>query len=218
MIRRACRALLIAAVTLLSASAIAADQIQEHSTAFPIPERYKLVNDFDGALRISTAVKITERLQALERLNGTQIVFLAVPSVGTEGIYGYAVRVFEKWDIGNNRQGNGVLFLASRDGVVILTGPGIAGALPDVKIGRIFRNIIEPRWKKEEYSEGIEEAIDEMIKAARGEDTAPAFYDYLHPITATKPEHIWIGILILFGVAYAVTLLYRRRKRKLEVQ
>jgi uncharacterized membrane protein YgcG len=201
-----------ACFAIVSASAV--NDERRTNTAYPIPDHYKLVNDYDGALRISTAIEITKKLQALESLNGTQIVFLSVPFVGAEGVNAYAIKVFEKWDLGNNRQGNGVLFLASREGTAIVTGPGIAGALPDVKLGRIVREVIEPHWKREEYSEGIRVAIDEMIKAAKHEDTAPTFYDYAHPIVPTKPEHILIGVLIFFGIGYVSTVLHSRKKQK----
>ncbi len=205
---------LLTGACLVIASADAANDERQTGAAFPIPDHYKHINDYYGTLRISRAVELTNKLQALERLNGTQIVFLSVPSVGEEGVHAYAVKVAEKWDIGNNGQGNGVLFLASGHGAVILTGPGIAGALPDVKISRIFREIIEPHWKRDEFSEGAEAAIDEMIKAAKGEDTAPTFYDYAHPIVPTKPEHILIGVLILFGIGYVVLVLRGRKKQR----
>lgn len=185
---------------------------------FPIPDHYRFINDYDGAIRISTAVEITKRLEELERSNGTRIVFLSVPHVGDEGVDVYSGRVFQKWNIGNNGQDNGVLFLASEDGVVIRTGAGIAGAIPDVKIGRIFREIIEPRWKRGEQSEAIEAGIDEMIKAAKGEDTLPTFFDYSRPYVPTRPEHILIGLLVLVGVGYVAMMIRSHIKRKKKTQ
>jgi len=190
---------------------------QQEDTAFPIPDRYSLVNDYFGVLMISKAVEITKKLQALERRNGTQIVFLSVPSVGAEGIRAYAIRVAIKWDIGNNGQGNGVLFLVSqKDGGYILTGPGIQGAIPDVLVGRIFRETIGPLWQREQYSEGIEAAIDRMIKAALGEETDATFYDYANAIVPVRTETRIIALLVLLGAAYASVLLwvrYKKRKR-----
>ncbi|MDR1935158.1 MAG: TPM domain-containing protein [Candidatus Accumulibacter sp.] len=192
----------------LSAVAVASDE--QKKEAFPIPDRYTLVNDYTGVLLFSTAVRITEKLQTLERQNGTQIVILIVPSVGDGGVMEYAENVLDKWDIGNNGQGNGVLFLVSNEGWAIRTGPGIAGALPDAKVARIFREIVEPYWKREEYSEGIEAGVDAMIEAVKGEDTAPTFYDYRHPYVPTRIENVLIAVLAAFGVIYAGVLLRRR--------
>lgn len=227
------RFFLVLTVWLYCATAFALSSDNEvvlSEIAFPIPDKYLLVNDYLGIFTISKSLEITKKLQALEKHNGTQIVFLSVPSIGKMGDWDYAVKVANKWDIGNNGQANGVLlFVGPNAPLQILRGPGIAGALPDVKVARIYREIIEPQFVKEKYAEGIEAAIDEMIKAAKGEDTAPAFYDYLSATGANftpmlsayerlkkslTQENILIGLLIVFGLAYAAGLFWRHRKQK----
>ena len=197
--------------------AVASAQQNERSfpyskETFQIPERYTLVNDYTNELYLSTATRIAEKLQALERRNGTQIVILIVPSIGDEGVMEYSQKVLEKWDIGNNGQGNGVLFFMAQEGAVIRTGPGIAGALPDAKLTRIFRETIEPYWERGELSEGIETGVDELIKAAWDEETAPTFYIY-RPFESARIENALIVELAAFGVIYAGVLLYRRGRR-----
>jgi|GEM_PF-2061545 len=205
---------LLAAAWWMIAPALAADYLQRMNTPFPIPDRYVLVNDYFGVFHISKQIEIAKKLEILEKRNGTQIVFLSVPKVGKEGVDAYARAVFEKWDLGNNGQGNGVLFLMGPDGAYIATGPGIAGAIPDVKVARIFREIAMPAWQREEYAEGAEATIDALIKAAQGEDTEQTNYDYLHPRVPTKPEHIMIAVLVLFGIAYGAALFWRRRQSR----
>ncbi|MBI3283637.1 MAG: TPM domain-containing protein [Burkholderiales bacterium] len=213
------------------ASALSSDnEVVLSKIAFPIPDKYQLVNDYLGVLTLSKSLEITKKLQSLEHQNGTQIVFLSVPSTGQLEARDYAIQVWNKWDIGNNGQGNGVLFLVRQDGQFwISTGAGIAGALPDVKIARIVRRTILPLFEKEKHAEAIEAAIDEMIKAARGEDSTPTFFYYLDATGAyfspmlsfyerltmsLTREQVLIGILILFGIAYAAGLFWHRRKLK----
>lgn len=74
--------------------------MQPTDAAFPIPDQYNLVNDYLGVLQISKAIELTRKLQALEKQNGTQIVFLSVPAVGPEGVRGYATQVGVKWGSG----------------------------------------------------------------------------------------------------------------------
>lgn len=206
----------VALICCAAAYAHAAENDQQTEEAFPIPDRYQLVNDYLDVLDMSKRLEISKKLQALEKRNGTQIVFLSVPSVGADGPYPYAVKVAEKWDIGNNGQGNGVLFLAAQGyGPVILTGPGIAGALPDAKLAQIVREFIEPRWKKEEFSEGIEGAIDAMILAAQGEDTKAASYEYqAAQVAPNQPKYLLIGALVLLGAGYAAVLFWLRSRKK----
>lgn len=145
--------------------------------AFAIPPSYRLVNDFAHLLTIEQGVEVTAKLQALERSNGTQIVLLSVPSIGDESPWDYAVRAAERWDIGNNGQGNGVLvLLVPGHAVQILTGAGIAGALPDAKVARIIRETMEPRLQRGDIEGGILATIDELIAASRAEQTAPTSY------------------------------------------
>lgn len=219
----ACRAFFICLTSICffseTAASTSASESQQFQTAqatpeYPIPDNYALINDHLNLLPVKTSIKLTRKLQELERHNGTQIVFFSVPSVGEMGLQNYAERVWRKWDIGNNHQGNGVLFLASQnDGSRIITSPGISGAIPDVLIGRIFRETIEPLWQQDLYAEGIEAGIDAMINAARGEETSPTFYDYTKEFT-TRTESQIIILLLFIGTAYGLTLLYLRKKGK----
>lgn len=183
---------------------------------FPIPDKYDLVNDYHGALPFAKAYEIRDKLRALERRNGTQIVLLIVPSTGEESAESYSLRVFEKWDIGNNGQGNGVLFLIDAKGAFyIRTGPGIAGALPDAKVRRIWAEHFNPYFRRKEFVEGIEATVDALIQAARGEDTGRTFYDYSHIPYQIRSEHIGIALLSLFGIGYAGMLFWKRRKKRI---
>ncbi|MFZ6752810.1 TPM domain-containing protein [Undibacterium sp. Dicai25W] len=188
------------------------------SNAFPIPDRYDFVNDYGDVLRLSKVEPLRQKLQALERHNGTQIIFLSVPSVGAESVEAYAHRVFMKWNIGNNHQGNGVLFLVSEKGSFIETGEGISGALPDVKLARIFREIITPINERNGESDAVIAGMEKMIEIAEGEDTCATFYDYTQPYTPTKPENILIAILVVLGVMYAIVIFYSRAKKDKEMR
>lgn len=223
---------MVAAFCCASAMALSSDnKVVIPENAFPIPDKYNLVNDYINVLSIAKRVEITKKLQALEKHNGTQIVFLSIDSSGKEGNFEYGLKVARKWDIGNNGDGNGALFLCSANApCVILTGAGIAGALPDVKLARIFREILDPQFKQGKHAEAIEAALDEMIKAARGEDTNPTFYNYFAVDGSyyspwltfyerlkmrLTTEQILIAVLMLVGLLYAATLLWlRRRGRK----
>jgi len=192
----------------------AADYLERINTPFPIPERYKLVNDYADILRVARRTAITTKLQALERHNGTQIVFLSVPNVGDRGARAYGQEVFAKWDIGNNGQGNGVLFFVCDEDWYIFTGPGIAGAIPDVTVARIFREIINPARERDEPTEAAEAAIDALIKAAQGEITEPTAYDYLVSYVPVTPEQIAAWALVAVGAAYAGGLWWQRRRKR----
>jgi uncharacterized membrane protein YgcG len=215
----------------IAAMALSSDNLQVASTAeFPIPNTYLLVNDNLNLLTVEKSVKINNKLQALERHNGIQIVFLSVPSIGQMEPFDYASKVYAKWDLGHNRQDNGVLFLVCQDGrMFIRVGAGAGGAIPDLKVARIFSEIIKPNFASERYVEGVEAAVDELIKAAKGEDTKPTFLNYFDEAgyyfsseissverfkKALTLERVLVGMLALFGFIYAARLIFIRKKKK----
>lgn len=201
--------LLVVLAFALSLAAQAADR--PTGAAYPIPERYDLVNDIGGLLPIAKRYEIRDKLRALERKNGTQIVLLVVPTTGQEGSEAYSLRVFEQWDPGNNGEGNGVLFLVSGDDRPwIRTGPGIAGVIPDARIARIFRDT-EPLVTQGKYAEAVEAAIDALIEAASPEQTSPTFYDYF--AAGIHRKYWWAGLLGTIGVLYAGVVLWLRMRR-----
>jgi uncharacterized membrane protein YgcG len=196
------------------ASGRAGDYTAKTTTRFPIPERYTLVNDYIPMLRLSSRSVVMKKLQALERRNGTQIVLLTVPNAGPAGIEAYAREVVQRWDIGNNGQNNGVLFLVTHDNWYLATGAGITGAIPDVTLARISRDVMKPAWMGDEVSLGIEKTIDALVSASQAEETMGTAYDYsvaYEPVTPAQWGAMLLGALAL---VYGGTMLWQRRRRR----
>jgi uncharacterized protein len=61
--------------------------------------------------------------------------------------------------------------------VYIATGYGMEGSIPDITAKQIVEDEIVPNFKQQNYYHGFDLAADAIIKAARGEYTAPSGYD-----------------------------------------
>lgn len=207
---RLARLLLFAVLGLLPGTALPDDAT---GPAFPIPEQYSLINDYHGLLTQADAERLYAKLLALERKNGTQIVLLIVPGIGDTPLINYAQSVFDKWDIGNNGEGNGVLFLivARPLQFYFRTGPGISGALPDVKLRHIWEEHLDPHWRRQEWIPGIEATIDALIAASVNEQTRGFELKY---IEITREMQIALGLVLLAIIGAPVLWLMRRRKRR----
>jgi uncharacterized protein len=167
---------------------------------FVVPPAYQLVNDHAQVLTVERRVEMTARLEAAERANGTQIVFLSVPSIGDESLAVYAHKVMDRWDLGNNGEANGVLFLVTASqGVFIATGRGISGALPDAKVVRILRETLAPHFERGEFEQGMMATVDELIAATRPEDTTPTSLPYGPDGMYLAPELGLMDRLLLTG-------------------
>lgn len=184
--------------------------------AFPIPDGYNLVNDYQGILTYTETERLHGKMRALEAKNGTQIVLLIVPSIGDMSMFDYSNKIFDKWNIGHNGDGNGVLFLinAQNGNYRFATGPGIAGALPDAKLRQLWEQHMDAHWQKQEWVAGIEKMIDAMIAASLGEETKAG-----HPakFIEIKHDHLIAIALALVAILYVAGVwLVRRRKKRAE--
>lgn len=153
-----------AALALLLAAAPAS------SRAAPVPRLSGPVVDEAGLLDAVAR----RRLEGLCRAaweqppeHRVQLQYLLVRSLGGDDIEGYAVRVFEAWQLGDRGKDNGVLVVVSRDDrkVRIETGYGNEGALTDVQASRIIRNTMAPAFREGRYGDGLLDAGVAILSA-----------------------------------------------------
>jgi uncharacterized protein len=81
---------------------------------------------------------------------------VTIPELGDNYIEDYAVRLFEKWGIGERGKDNGVLILnaVKERQIRIEIGYGIEGIIPDAKAGRIRDQYLIPYLKQGDYGKG----------------------------------------------------------------
>lgn len=96
-----------------------------------------------------------------------QLQILVVRTLEGEDIEGFAVRVFEKWKLGDKGKDNGVLIVVSKDDrrMRIETGYGAEGALTDAQAGRIIRNTLTPAFRDGHYGAGLYDASVQVLSA-----------------------------------------------------
>lgn len=114
----------------------------------------------------AAAVKrIEQRLYAVRDSGLMQAAVVIVDS--TEGVatFDYAMRLARRWQLGEAKADNGLLFLiAVQDRKFqIVTGKGLEGALPDVSIARIQRSQLVPAFRQGKYAQGIEHTLEALI-------------------------------------------------------
>jgi len=121
---------------------------------FPQPKGY--VNDFANVIPPSQEQQINRICLELKQKTGAQIADVTIQTLGDNYIEDYAVRLFEKWGIGEKGKDNGVLVLnAIRERKIrIEVGYGIEGIIPDGKAGRIRDQYLLPYLKKEDFGTG----------------------------------------------------------------
>ena len=145
---------------------------QEALAQKEIPELWgQRVHDEAKALSQQTIDGLEQTLKVFEDSTTNQIAILIVPSLDGEVIEQYALRVAEKWKLGQKDRDNGaVLVIAIEDRKMrIEVGQGLEGPLPDALCNRIIRNEMAPYFRRGDYDAGVIAAVDAIKKAIRGE-------------------------------------------------
>src|ERR1700741_3010073 len=136
-----------------------------------------LVNDYSNVLTADQKQTLETKLDLFDDSTSSQIAIVIIPSLGDYDISDYAVKLLRAWGIGGKQNNNGVLVVVCTDPnehrIFITTGYGLEGALPDFTCKSIIDEIITPDFKGGDYYGGLNDGTDAIIKATKGEYTAP---------------------------------------------
>ncbi|MHC5307324.1 TPM domain-containing protein [Bartonella sp. LJL80] len=128
-----------------------------------IVDRANLLDD-------QTKLRLTEKLEALERQTGDQVVIATVSSLGGYNIEDFANTLFRQWALGQKKMDNGVLLLVAPNErrVRIEVGYGLEGDLTDAVSAVIINSVILPNFRDGDYQLGIVEATDAITDILEG--------------------------------------------------
>ncbi|MFA5132410.1 MAG: TPM domain-containing protein [Candidatus Paceibacterota bacterium] len=144
------------------------------STAFAFDAPSKptgYVNDYAGILSVETKQGLEKELTLFTASTTNEIAVVTVPDLGGITIEEYAIKIFDAWKIGKEKQDNGVLFLiAPNDRTArIEVGYGLEGALPDILAKDILNTKVFPEFKNGNYNLGILQGVKAIAEATKGE-------------------------------------------------
>jgi len=123
------------------------------------PQGY--LTDTAGALQPEDARRIEVYLGQVESALQVQFAVVIVPTVAPATIEEYAVKLFEKWGIGDAQRDEGLLLVVAvqERKVRFEVGYGLEGALPDGRVGGIIRQQIVPRFRDGDLAGGILDGV-----------------------------------------------------------
>lgn len=129
----------------------------------PRPTRY--VEDRAGVLDPVTENRLLGYLQELEQKTTAQFIVLTVPTTDGVPIEQFALRLAERWKLGQKGKDNGLLLVvAVKDRKYRFeTGYGLEGPLPDSFLGSVGRNNFVPHFRRGDYSKGIEQGVRAIL-------------------------------------------------------
>ncbi len=178
------------------------------------PNPPRLVNDFARVLSSAEVQKMESELVQFDNETSTEIAIVTVESLGGYDVADYAVRLFNKWKIGDKENNNGILILFKpktkneRGQVFIITGYGLEGVIPDAIANRdIVQNEMIPRFKQGDVFGGLYAGTQVVMGLAAGEFTAKEYQQ-----KASGGGGFPFGFL-LFLLFFIIIPIFRSRRR-----
>lgn len=137
---------------------------------FAIPEFRGFVNDYEEI--IENVDELEQKISNFEKETSIEIAVLTTSNFEDTYIEDYAVQVFEKWGIGKADGDNGVLLVVSKEQreMRIEVGYGLEPIITDSIAGRIRDQAILPSFREENYTKGVNDGVDMIIKILGGEE------------------------------------------------
>ena len=140
-----------------------------------VPPLTGRIVDQTATLDATAIASLDQTLKDFEARKGSQIAVLIVPTTAPEAIEQYSIRVAEQWKIGRKGVDDGAILVVAKNDrkARIEVGYGLEGALNDATTRRIIDDIIVPKFRNGDFSGGIADGVDQMIRVIDGE-TLPA--------------------------------------------
>lgn len=168
------------------------------------------VNDFAQMFSSAEKTELEQTLVNFEKDSTNEISVVTIQTLGDETIETYAVKLFEEWGIGKEKEDNGVLLLIALEDreMRIEVGYGLEGALPDATASHIIRNIMTPAFRDGKYFDGVKGAVDAIVSATKGEYVAQEPEVLSQRVIAMIVIFFVIFILIFLLILYVIIKLF----------
>jgi uncharacterized protein len=114
---------------------------------------------------------LNNKLKSFEDSTTNQIFIYIASTLNGKDLTNYSQDIFHAWKIGQDDKNNGVLIsiFVNDHKFRIHTGYGLEGVLPDLATKHIQDNDMRPFFKQNQYYEGIDKGVDQLIYYSKHE-------------------------------------------------
>ena len=132
----------------------------------------KYINDFANIIEDNTELELENNLREFFASTTHQIVVVTVNNIDGDYIENYSIKLAEKIKAGGEKNDNGAILLISKDDkqMRLEVGYGLEGVLTDSRSSYITNNIIKPEFKNGNYTAGIKNGVEEVVKVTSQEN------------------------------------------------
>src|SRR3989338_2967538 len=173
------------------------------------PSYTGFVNDFAGVIDTATRDKLKGLCKTLEEKTSAELAIATVKTVAPLDSKTYAVKLFEKWQIGKKGKDNGLLVLLAMEErrVEIEVGYGLEGVINDAKAGEILDKYVVPFFKQGKFGDGLyngAEALAGQIAQASKQEMGDQYQGYKK--TAGEDFSLPAGLIAAFALLFVLAI------------
>ncbi len=123
------------------------------------------VVDQTNSLSRDEIVQLKKQNEQLYQQKHIDFKILMIPSTNGKPIDQYALEIFNKLKIGNEKLDNGLLLLVAKDDrkMRFEVGYGLEGDFTDLEAGRIIRHTLAPNFQNNDYFNGFKETQKKLL-------------------------------------------------------
>lgn len=171
------------------------------------------VIDKAGIIDASYEQQIEGWLRELEQKTTAQVKLLIVPTTDGEDVFSFGMRHAERWKLGRAGKDNGALVVIAMQEreFRVLTGYGLEPTLPDSWCGQLTRDVVIPRFRAGDYSQGAYYAMTAI--ANKVADASNIQLTGIPQYRLTPKSRPAAGVLGIIPIIIVILLLSRRRRR-----
>lgn len=138
------------------------------SAEFNFPPARGYVNDFANVLEKDEEDNLEQKLNNYDKQTTNQIAIVSIDSeeLNKDNFDQYSLELSNHWGVGTKEKNNGltIVFSPSLRKVRINTGLSTEKMITDQTCSQIIENIIIPHFKSGDYFNGLNDAVDELMK------------------------------------------------------
>ena len=178
--------------------------------------RFRFTSNPDGILPAAAVAHIDSVCYALRHGNVAQVAVVAVDDIKGDDVFTFAYDLFSKWGVGRSDRDNGlgILLVADRREIRVVTGRGLEGVLPDAICKRIQMKYMLPEFRNGDYGAGMVAGVDAMAAVLQGSEVDLGGTDDYVPEEDTGWGFVLAVMFLMFGLPllFAVMALMIRKR------
>lgn len=201
----------IGKVSLLLSIALLLFLKQASAVSYPSPTGF--VNDFADIYSSLFEKNLEENLRQFEATTSAEIAVATIKSLDDEVLEDFAVRLFERWQIGKKGTDDGLLLLIVVDDrdIRMEVGYGLEPYITDGRAGAIIREDIVPDFGNGQYEEGTQKGVAKIKQYIEDEDIAPLGTS--EPVSGDSPNSFYVILIAgYFFIIYTASFLGRTKE------